>query len=726
MQDTEAKSANCPKTDDELLALVGDERKRSIGFGDGDGGELTKSREQALRYYRGEMNDVQSMPNRSKAVSTDVAEAIETVLPDLIEIFVGGDDVATFQPIGEEDEEAAQQESDYTNHVVFQENPGFLICYTAFKDALLTKTGLLTWWWEDESEDEDEFYEGKTDDELMLAQQSGAEIKDLQTDPETGLHSFTLHREKNAGRVCVRAFPPEDFTVAQDTVELCDTTYCAARDRPRAQDLIARGVSREIVESLPAYGSPDTAVSEARDEAGENDLGKVGGTGDLRIVETVAHYIRLLNADGETELWRVLTGGTETILIDKERVNAIPFGAITPYINAHRFYGESIFDKLMEIQRLKTAVLRMQMDDGYFALNQRMEVAMDLANEWTVADLLRNEPGVPIRVRQKGAISAISAGGLNFNTLDTLEQLSIMGEQRTGVVRNAQGLNPDTLHDTAKGMQALMGAAQKRVRLIARIFAETGLKAMYLGVHALIRENATAAQKVRLRGKWVNVDPSSWGDRKDMSIEIGLGSAGREQDLMAAQGILEKQMELVQLQGGLDGPLMSPKNAFNALSLYVKAAGKKTPELFFSDPDDPQRQQALAQQPPKQDPEMAKVEGQLALQAKTAQANAEHQAQAAYADVETQRARDAALQQAAELKATRDHELAVMRAQGELELKRQTAAEELALKRELLIEELQMKREAEIMNAQIALETGMAKAQASTSVSDVQTGGEPG
>ncbi len=722
----EAKTqAPCPKTDDELLALVGDERKRSIGFGDGDGGELTKSREQALRYYRGEMNDVQAMPNRSKAVSTDVAEAIETVLPDLIEIFVGGDDVATFQPVGEEDEEAAQQETDYTNHVVHQENPGFLNFYTAFKDALLTKTGLLTWWWEDETQDEDESFEGKTEDEMALAQQGGGEIRDLQQDPETGLYSFTLHREKNTGRVCVKAFPPEDFTVAQDTVELCDTSYCAARDRPRAQDLIERGVSREIVESLPAYGSPETAVSEARDEAGENDLGKTGGTGDLRIVETVAHYIKLLNGD-ETELWRVVTGGTETVLISKERVTAIPFGAITPFTNSHRFYGESLYDKLMEIQRLKTAVLRMMMDDGYFALNQRNEVAMSLANEWTVADLIRNEPGVPIRTAQPGAVRAISAGGLNFDTMAVGEYLSVMGEQRTGVVRNAQGLNPDALHDTAKGMQALMGAAQKRVRLIARIFAETGLKAMYLGVHALVRENATAAQKVRLRGKWVNVDPSSWGARKDMSIEIGLGSAGREQDLMAAQGILEKQAELVQLQGGLDGPLMSPKNAFNALSLFVKAAGKKTPELFFSDPDDPQRQQALAQQPPKQDPEMAKVEGQLALQAKTAQANAEHQAQAAYADVETQRARDAALQQAAELKATRDHELAVMRAQGELELKRQTAAEELALKRELLIEELQMKREAEIMNAQIALETGMAKAQASTSVSDVQTGGEPG
>ena len=273
---------------------------------------------------------------------------------------------------------------------------------------------------------------------------------------------------------------------------------------------------------------------------------------------------------------------------------------------------------------------------------------------------------------------------------------------------------------------ARLSRADRHARLIARIFAETGLKAMYLGVHALIRENATATQKVRLRGKWVNVDPSSWGARKDMSIEIGLGSAGREQDLMAAQGILEKQAELVQLQGGLDGPLMSPKNAYNALSLFVKAAGKKTPELFFSDPDDPQRQQALAQQPPKQDPELAKLEGQLKLQSATAQANAEHQAQAAHADMELQREKTAAQMQMDATKAEREHELAVMRVQGELRLKTETAAAELQLKRELLVEELQMKREVALMNAQVAHETGMAKAQSSGSVSEVEVGGEPG
>ena len=85
------------------------------------------------------------------------------------------------------------------------------------------------------------------------------------------------------------------------------------------------------------------------------------------------------------------------------------------------------------------------------------------------------------------------------------------------MVRNAQGLNPDTLHDTASGMLALMSAAQRRVRMIARILAETCVKELYLGLHALIREHAEAARVAMLNGAWVTIDPTSWGTRNAMA-----------------------------------------------------------------------------------------------------------------------------------------------------------------------------------------------------------------
>lgn len=702
-------------SDADFLKIVGEERKRSIGFGDGDAGELEAARERALSYYRGDVSkDIPTIPNRSAAVSTDVAEAVETALPDIVEIFVGGDDPATFLPIGPEDEEAAQQETDFVNHTVFNEGSGFLAFYTAFKDALLTRTGLFYWWWEDSEKVREERFEGKTAEELAVAQavavQQGAEVEGEAR--EDGLYDIVIRTTQNLGRVCVKAVPPEDFTIAPDAVDLKTATYCAMRDRPRVQDLIARGIDADLARSLPQYGVIQDEVAQERDRADENSTNAGDSLGDLRQVEVRCHYIRLdANGDGQLELYRVLTDADERIFLEKEEVDAIPFGAVTPYINGHRFYGESVADKLLEIQKIKTTLLRMMLDSGYFALNQRAEVDMSKANEFTISDLLRNEPNMPVRVKSAGAVTPITAGQLNFDIFGALEHVSVMGEQRTGIVRNAQGLKPDTLHDTAKGALQLMSMAQKRIRFIARIFAETGVKEMFLGVHGLLRKHATGGSKARLRGKWVETDPTAWGERKDMVIQVGLGSAGRDQDLMAMEKVLEFQREVVMLQGGYDGPLITADNVHNAMKRYIMAAGQRSPELFITDPKDPQAPKPQ----PKPDPKMLELQGKMQLEAGKAQIQA----------------------QADQVKTQSDHELAMMRLEREMQLKAAAQEAELALKERIAVREmdlkerqlaaeLELKAKLGVMQANVARETGLAKVEASANVRDVQMGGDPG
>jgi hypothetical protein len=598
-------AAKITLTDEEFLGIVASERRQSVGFEHDT--ILLEEREKALNYIKGEMPDLPTMPNRSKAVSTDIDDAIETVLPDLVEIFLSDDDVATFVPNGPQDEQQAEQETDYVNQVVFHENDGFLLLYSFFKDALQVKTGVVKFVWE-EHEIEPETFTGKTMMEMQLAAQDGelSDVEQMGVDEQgQPLFNFTLTNEQPNGSVKILSWPPEDFTVARDTVSLRDTTYCAARSRPRAQDLIAMGIDRDVVDDIPAYGSSDDeTLTLARDTAGEHaDQRNVIGTNDLRTVEVIEHYIRVDAEDaGKPQIWRVLTGGSETILIEKEKVDRIPFAAITPYVVTHRFYGQSVADKLLEPQRVKTALTRMALDSGYFALNQRMEVALEKANQFTISDLLRNEPGLPVRSKTGDAVRPVSAGVLNFNVLEHLEYFSTQAEQRTGIVRNAQGLNPDSLHDTATGAMALMGAAQKRVRLMARVFAETGIKDLFLGVHALLRKHASQEAVKRIRGQWMPVDPSQWAERTQMTIQLGLGSAGRHEELVAMQGILAVQDKIIGLQGNGPGPLVSLENVYNAVTRMAKKSGEKAPEQFFSDPAKAQPQE------PKPNPEMLKLQ----------------------------------------------------------------------------------------------------------------------
>lgn len=617
--------------------LCSDERRNSVGYEHDE--ELYAQREQALNYYKGEMPDVPALPNRSKATSSDVSDAVETVLPDLLEIFTASDDVATFSPVGPDDEDAASQESDYINHVVYQQNAGWFQLYTAFKDALLVKTGLWKWWWDDYTY-EDEVLESVNQLQMqeLYAQSkdpaSGfeiAEMEEAETDPMLGqLYTVTIRQRSGGGKVCFGAVDPVDFMVGRDTVRISEATYASHRTRTRAQKLIEQRYDPDLIAKLPSYSSEEAEeLDRARDTAGET--GEEGEPNILRQVEVIEHYVRVdYDEDGQTELYKVLTGADEAVVIHIEEVDAIPFAAITPYPVAHRFFGRSLADLMVEIQRIKTALLRMMLDSGYFALNQRSEVSMERANEFTISDLLNNTPGRPVRSRTGDAVRPIGAGALSFDVQGALEYIATMGEQRSGVVRNAQGLNPDTLHDTAQGAQALMSAAQKRVRMIARVFAETGVEDLFLGIHDMLRSHATQMETVKLRGSWAPIQPASWRRRKDMTIDIGVGSGGRLEELAAFRELAATMETVLEMQATLTGnplggPYVTAQNFYEFGKRYIEKLGVKAVDAVWSEPT---AESMMAIMAPQQggDPmqaEVAKAQGQMQLELMKLQSKAD-------------------------------------------------------------------------------------------------------
>ena len=606
-------------SDADLCSILQAEKQNSVGFENGT--ELEKKRRTALEYSKGEMKDVVSLPNRSKATSTDVADAIETVLPDLMEIFTGGEDVASFDPQGNEDEEAAKQEIEYVKYVAFRKLRGWRLLYTAIKDALQVDTGILKTWWEDKEAIDEQSFDGINAPQMMMLEQNGYTIDEktpLPPGPD-GVELFKVKASMSYDDGCIKcaAIDPNNLSVAPDTVDISDATYCVVRSFPRAQSLMDQGFDPKLVEKLPDYPNRgDEQTEQSRDLANESDSANAGASNKLlRTVQVLEHWVRIDgNQDGKTELWRIQTDEQCNIILDKRQVNRIGLAVGTPFIQTHRFYGQSLADKLIEIQKIKTALVRMMLDSGYFAMNQRVEVAKDLASEETMDDVLRNEPGMPIRVQKPGAVNPVQAGQLGFDVQLALEYVSTMAEQRSGVVRNAQGLNPDTLHDTKGGALALMGMAQKRVRMIARVLAETLVKDWYLNIHALSRTHNTRSEKIRLNGKPpVDIDPSTFGNRADMVIEVGVGSGGKDMELVVMEKMLEFQQQVVAIQGGLAGPLVTGENAFNLLKRFTERAGFKAPEQFWSNPAEAPPQE------PQPDPEMLKLQAD----AKAAEAKAQ-------------------------------------------------------------------------------------------------------
>jgi hypothetical protein len=630
--------------------------------------KLSSERAHAMDYYNGDMSrDMPAADGRSRAVSTDVADTIDGLMPSLMEIFAGSDDVVRFEAFGPEDVAAAEQETDYVNHVFMQRNPGFLILYSFIKDALLSKVGIVKVWWEEREAESRETYLDQPDDAFALlvanpdieivahsehpdpsyrpaamapappvgglAAQPGQGVTEVlpapaaaePAEPEDGepvpmLHDVTVVRRKTVAQARVEGVPPEEFGISRFARSLKDCGYCFHEVIKREEDLIADGYDRDEIKAIPSYTMLTNPEELARDTVDEHlAAGGDEGINEVnRQIKITEHYVRMdYEGNNKPALYRVTTGGDQGDVLTRDgepeivQVDMPPFAAMTPVIVTHRFFGRSIADLVMDIQRIKTALLRSILDNAYLAVNPRVEVSEAHATETTLDDLLVSRPGGIVRTKMPGGVNWQTVPAIAGEIFPVLEYADATREWRTGVNRQAQGLDANALQNTsATAAMQVYNAAQARMKLIARIFAETGIRDLFSLLHGTIRRNGSQAATVRLRNQWITVDPRDWKERNDLTINVGLGTGGKSERLAHVMAVINLQKEA--LAGGLTN-LVTVQNLYNSAAEVVKLVDLKNVDQFFTDP----KTQPAPQ--PRPDPKLMQIQTQAQLDRQQAQ-----------------------------------------------------------------------------------------------------------
>jgi hypothetical protein len=589
--------------------------------------KLSTQRSDAQRYYLGDMTKDMPVPEgRSAAVSTDVADTIEGLMPSLMEIFTASDDVVKFEPVGPEDVAAAEQETDYVNHVFMQGNPGFLILYSFIKDALLSKVGVVKVWWEEKTQEERETYYDQPEDVYnLIVSDPNIEIlakteRNVGTEDEPIiLYDCVVGRSKKFAQARIDPVPPEEFGISRNARSLRDCDYSFHKVLLSEAKLLGQGYDKDQVQSLPSYTGITNTEEVARDTVDEFQYQGEQLNKAARKIEVIEHYIRMdYEGDGKALLYKVTTGGGQGDILTKdgkpdiEPFDMMPFAAMTPVIITHRFFGRSIADLVMDIQRIKTALLRSVLDNAYLANNPRVEVAQQFASPETLDDLLVSRPGGIVRTKQPGGLQWQEVPSIGGHVFPLMEYMDSTREFRTGVTRQGQGVDADALQNqSATAVNQVFSAAQARMKLIARIFAETGIRDLFALLHATIRKHGQEAATVRLRNTWVTVDPREWKTRNDMTIHVGLGTGGKQEQAAFMMGILNIQEKMA--VGGLSN-VATPKKIYNAALGFVKAGGHKDGDQFFADPEEKDAQGNLVNPPPPAKPDPEAVKAQAAVQ----------------------------------------------------------------------------------------------------------------
>ena len=690
----------------ELKSILQAEIDDAIGFIES---ETVEQRKTALQYYLRQPlgNETEG---KSQIVTGEVAEAIDGALPSLVRIFTGSDNIVVFEPQGPQDEASAKQATDYCNWVFTKDNEGVAILHDWFKDALMQKNGIVKAYWEDKEDLTKERYFDLSDDELaMLMSDETMEIVEQDTtefpifDPmgqpvvdPMGMpvmgstHNVVVQKRKKSGKVTIENVPPEEFLISKKGRTIADSPFVAHRQMLTRSDLVAMGFNKKQVESLQmddalAY----TPERVARYSAGEQPYQVQTDDPSMQEIEVFECYVKTdMNGKGVATLTQVFYASNEILQDEKgkemiEEVDYVPFHSICPIPIPHKFFGNSLADRTTDLQLIKTTITRQMLDNLYLTNNARVVAVEGQVN---LDDLLTSTAGGVIRAKSQGAVQQLVVQNVAQASFPMLQYLDTVQSKRTGVSDASQGLDPSILQNvTAAAVASMQQAGAGKIELMARIFAETGVKSLFKGILHLLCKYQDKPRLVRMRGEFVEFDPRTWANQYDVSINVGLGAGNRQEQMAMLSMVLAKQEQLI-AQYGPANPYVSPAQYRSTLGRMVEIAGFKDSSEFYK-PITPEQDQMLSNPPPQEQQVPPEVQAIMArtqaeIQANQAKAQADIQLKQQQMQIDTEMAQQKA---AAEMQMMREKELA------KLQLEREKQQAYFAMKQQEFEAEAQLK-----------------------------------
>jgi hypothetical protein len=365
-------------TEEDLVTRIRGEITSSLGY---MGDTISKQRETAMQYYYG-LPFGNEVPGRSQYVDSTVQDTIEWIKPSLMRVFASGDEMVKFNPHGPEDVEMAAQATDYVNYVFTKDNPGWEIMYQWFTDALLSKNGIVKVWWDEYTESQREEYRGLdeisftaliTDDDVEVVEHTEYQDAEFQEYNIT-LHDVVIKRHSYNGKIKIENVPPSEFLISREAKNLQDARFVCHRVQKTLSELREMYPDQDLDADTIGAGDDDLASYDSErleryafDKSArywEGWGGEEYGEDGLRLYWLHESFLKTdFNGDGITELRKVCTVGST--VLENDEIDSIPFVSITPIKIPHKFFGLSIADLVMDLQLMRSTLMRNLMDNMY-------------------------------------------------------------------------------------------------------------------------------------------------------------------------------------------------------------------------------------------------------------------------------------------------------------------------------------------------------------------------
>ena len=599
-------------------------------------------RQKSLQYYNGDMRDVDDREGRSKVISNDLRSSYKKVMPSIMRTFFGGDKVVEYvstTPEGDY-EGHAEQATEYVNRVLVPDKRCGIrrAIHDAIFDALVIRTGILTWEAFTETRVEMHHFSEQNEEAMLGLQGEDIEVLNVEeyVDSATGqpLVDFSVKRTVKEKRICMYAVPRGSFLIMPEVDTIEESPIVGERLQMTRSELISRGYDPEEVNKISARSTPDMdeegnysdTYDYKGDDYAENYRREL--TKSMEDLTVYRIYVKIdRDDDGVAELYKMLLGESVSdhadnthmryIILEDEMVNEAPYASVVSEMEPHQFEGHSLSEDVMPIQRIKTSLIREGMDNLYWQNN--LQPAIDKSALEEIDGVLNPEFARPIWLKRgtdvRQAIQWREVPNISPDVFNMLEQMDGLNKQHTGVTDMAGGVDLDKFQSMSPTNAALISEiGASTAEMMIRELAIGGLECAFRGLLKLVVAHPDASKMVKLRGgEWVQFDPAVWDSNMGCVVDIGLGTGSRERDMLGLRLIKEQQSEIVSALG-INNPFVTPVQVYNTLRGMAEASGFPSADPYFTKPNDESIQQFMEQQQQKAEESPEKIKAQTQMQ----------------------------------------------------------------------------------------------------------------
>jgi len=595
--------------------------------------ELREIRRQCYQLYRGKNAD-KEREGRSNIVSTEIMNAVEWVIPSLMRIYFQSDQIVVCEGMGPEDVPKGEQMTRVLNDMFTRRQGGFIKCLKWFKDALVYGLGAGKITWEEEFQESELYYKELPEDAFDL----------LTSDPTIHVEHYVVEEEeqetaglgklatmfgipsqpseplvkktysdvrvteavKTYEGIAFEVLPLEDYLYDPKAEDTGDCDYQIHRVELSIDECLRReeeGIYKNVDELIsiaqtgqePNDGRGDAEEAERYAENNRTDPNSINTTNDPdqigRQKVTVYEWWGDLDIDGTGKLKPYVVAVCEDVLIrcDPNPYNHQnpPFVTLRPMLDIHTFEGIGMADLLKEEQQTLTAITRQYLDNLSWQNNGMWETDRNARVE--MSSLLKPRPGGVVRTDRIGSVKSLAPPDIASQALQGIEFMRDACQAKSGVTRYSQGLDADSLNKTATGITAIMSKSDARIELIARTFAETGVRDLFVMANSLVQQFMTMDYSVRVYGEPIQVAPDDVKGNFDIIVSVGTNPGRQEQ-------IAQQMLQLINMSGALmQNGVMTADNMYQIVIKLLECWGHKDTEHYLTDPQVMQQMQGTIQ-----------------------------------------------------------------------------------------------------------------------------------